>query len=360
MGTRRRFLYSTGIGIGAALSHARIAHASVPDLRVKVGQIGTGHAHAAGKMSTLRKLSDEFEVVGIVEPDPARRAQADKNKAYADLPWMTEEELLGTPGLQAVAVETTVADLVPTAARCVAAGMHLHLDKPAGTSLAAFQRVLDEATRQGRTVQMGYMFRHNPGFRFLFDAVRQGWLGEVFEVHGVISKAVGDADRKPLAAFAGGSMFELGCHLIDALVALLGKPASVTPYVQQTRPQEDSLADNTLAVFTFPKATATIRSTLLEIEGQRRRQFVVCGDAGTAELRPLEPPRLGLALATAQWDFVMGYQEIPLPEMPGRYDDQLRELAQVVRGERAPEYDAAHDLAVHEAVLRAGGMPLDG
>ena len=32
--------------------------------RVKIGQIGTGHAHAAGKMSTFRKLKNDYEVVG--------------------------------------------------------------------------------------------------------------------------------------------------------------------------------------------------------------------------------------------------------------------------------------------------------
>jgi predicted dehydrogenase len=323
---------------------------------VKIGQIGAGHAHASGKLATLRKLADEFEVVGVVEPDTELRAQAMRNKTYQDLPWMDEDELLAVPGLDAVAVETNVRDLVPVAARCVAAGKHLHLDKPAGTSLSAFRRVLDDADRQSLCVQMGYMFRHNPGFRFCFEAVRQGLIGEVFEVHGVISKAVGEDDRRALAEFDGGSMFELGCHLIDALVALLGKPAEVTPFLRRTRPPQDSLADNTLAVFSYPQATATVRSTLLEVDGTKRRQFVICGDRGTLELRPLEPPRLALTLDQARGGHAKGYQEIALPAMPGRYDDQLRELAQVVRGERAPEYGSVHDLAVQEAILRASGM----
>jgi hypothetical protein len=72
---------------------------------------------------------------------------------------MTEEELLATPGLQAVAVETEVKDLVPTGLRCVAAGKHIHLDKPAGESLADFKRLLDDAARQRLTVQLGYMLR---------------------------------------------------------------------------------------------------------------------------------------------------------------------------------------------------------
>ena len=40
------------------------------------------------------------------------RAQAEKNAAYKDLKWMTKEQLLNTPGLQVVGVETRVRDLL--------------------------------------------------------------------------------------------------------------------------------------------------------------------------------------------------------------------------------------------------------
>ncbi|MEA3225794.1 MAG: hypothetical protein U9Q07_07565 [Planctomycetota bacterium] len=45
--------------------------------------------------------------------------------------------------------------------------------------------------------------------------------------------------------------------------------------------------------------------------------------------------------------------------MPGRYDDQLIELARVVRAEKESEYPPEHDLAVQEAVLKAGVASLD-
>jgi predicted dehydrogenase len=360
---RRTFLRTAGQLAATELVAARLVSSagaqgsSIPG-KIKIGQIGTAHAHASGKMAALKKLRDDYEIVAVVEPDPDRQRRAKDQGAYRGLAWMTEEQLLNTPGLQAVAVETEVAELVPTALRCAAAGMHVHLDKPAGTSLATFQRLLDEAGRRGRTVQMGYMFRHNPAFRFCFQAVREGWLGEVFEVDGVISKTVNAQQRRELAR-CPGSMFELGCHLIDALIQVLGKPARVSSFSRRTRPEQDDLADNQLAVFEYAKATATIRSTLLEVEGQQRRQFVVCGEHGTVEIRPLEPPRLLLALDRPLPGYQKGYQEVPLPPLPGRYDDQLLELARIIRGEKEPEYPAGHDLAVQEAVLRASGAPLD-
>jgi predicted dehydrogenase len=306
-------------------------------------------------MATMRKLNDQYEVVGIVEADERLRQRARNHPAYRVVTWMSEEELLNANGLQAVAVETAVRDLVPTAARCAAAGVHIHLDKPAGESLSAFRSLLNEAARRGLTIQMGYMFRYNPAFRFLFQAVRDGWLGVLFEAHGVISKTVGAEARRRLAEYAGGTMFELGCHLIDALFAVLGKPDRITPYARRTRPEQDQLIDNQLAVFEYPKATATIRSSLIEVEGQRRRQLTVCGDEGTIAIQPLEPPRLTLTLAANRGSFRKGSQEVPLPTLGGRYDGDFLDLAKIIRGEKETDYPPAHDLAVHEAVLQASG-----
>lgn len=357
--SRRGFLQAAG-GVAAGLAAdtwPAFVHAAAPTPgRVKVGQIGTTHDHASGKMDTLRKLRDDYEVVGIVEPDPLVRRAAQQSPTYRGLPWLTEEQLFSTPGVKVVAVETAVADLIPTAARCIAAGLHVHVDKPAGESLPAFKKLLDDATARRLTVQLGYMFRHNPAFRFCFQAVRDGWLGKIFEVHGVMAKQLGAAERRRNLPFRGGMMFQLGCHLVDSLVRVLGKAQSVTPYGRPVRPELDSLADNQLAVFEYPTATATIRVSVTEVDGGRRRQFVVCGTEGTLEIRPLEPPRLSLVLDRPRGRFTKGWQEVALPPLPGRYDGQLQELAKIARGEAEPEYSAAHELIVQEMVLRASGL----
>ena len=355
--------YSSATAFTASLMN--LATAPMPAIansaeKIKVGQIGTMHAHAAGKMQTMRKFSDIFEVVGVVEPEDQRRAQMQKDPAYADLVWMSEQELLAMKDVKAVAVETSVHDLVPTAARCIATGKHVHLDKPAGESLVEFKRLMLDATRRRLTVQMGYMFRYNPAFVFLFNAIKQGWLGTIFEAHGVISKTVDVETRRQLAEYPGGAMFELGCHLIDALLVALGPPERITPYVRNTRDREgDLLADNQLAVFEYPLATATIRSALMEVDGGRRRQFVVCGNHGTIEIKPLEPPALTLTLDRDRGDFKKGTQQVELPTAGGRYDGDFLDLAKIIRGEKKSDFPAEHDLAVQEAVLRASGMEAD-
>ena len=332
--------------------------------RIRIGQLGIGHNHGAAKMAALRSLSDRFEVVGVAEPDPEWRRQRGNDPAYRGLPWLTEEQLLNTAGLQAVAVETDVPDLIPAAQRCVAAGMHLHLDKPGGEAMGPFRALLADADRQGLAIQMGYMYRHNPAIQLCFQAVREGWLGRVFEVDCVMSRMDGMDYRRWLSQFHGGAMYIFGGHLIDLVVTLLGKPERVTPYLRRTWHDRDALFDNGLAVMEYPHATATVRTAVVEVEGFRRRQLVVCGDRGTFDIRPLEyngrnplETVVRLTLAEPCGPYAAGCHEFEMPTPKGRYDTQLIELAQVIRGEIPNPYSSAHELIVQEALLQASGCP---
>ena len=40
--------------------------------KIRIAQIGTGHAHAGAAFKSLRKQPDLFEIVGIAEPIPER------------------------------------------------------------------------------------------------------------------------------------------------------------------------------------------------------------------------------------------------------------------------------------------------
>jgi predicted dehydrogenase len=187
--------------------------------------------------------------------------------------------------------------------------------------------------------------------------VREGWLGRIFEVTGSMSKMVGDDDRKEFAEYAGGSMFELGCHLIDSLLTILGPPTKVMPISRATR--DDRVLDNQTAVFEYPDTIATIRASIVEPDGDERRHFEVSGENGTLAIRPLEPPKLELVLQRPAGDFNSGRLRIDVPKAKGRYHDQLRTFAAIVRGDERSHWSHEHDLAVHRIVLQASGLPTD-
>lgn len=356
MNERRDFLKKVGASAALpGLVGLSDAHAQPARNRIKIGQIGVGHAHAS-KLSVYR-ASPDYEVVGIVEPDPVLRKRAEGQAAYRDLPWLTQERLLATPGLQAVLVETRVNDLLRTAEACVAAGKHVHIDKPAGESLSHFRRILAAADKQKLLVQMGYMYRYNPAVVLLREFLRQGWLGEIFEVHAVMSKVVPEAERRRLAEFRGGMMFELGCHLIDLVVAILGSPRDVAAFPLHSSRIDDKLADNMLAILRYPRATATIRSSALEVDGGERRHLVVCGTEGTFHIQPLDNPSARVTVVRARGNYKPGYQDLRFPRYT-RYVADAADMARILRGEKASDFPTSHDLAVQETILRASDRPV--
>lgn len=316
---------------------------------IKIGQIGVGHAHAS-KLSVYR-ASPDYDVVGIVEPDEALRKIAENSPAYRGLPWITLDQLLNTPGLQAVLVETHVRDLLGNAEQCVRAGKHVHIDKPAGESLPQFKRILEEATARKLLVQMGYMYRYNPAIVLLRDFLKQGWLGDVFEIHTVMSKVIEPAGRKELAEYPGGIMFELGCHILDLVIGVLGKPNSTAAFNLHSSTIDDGLLDNMLAVLSYPRATATVKSSCIEVAGGDRRHFVVCGTAGTFHIQPLDNPSARVSLTQPRGKFKAGTQTIQFPKYT-RYVDDAADMARIIRGEKAADFSPAHDLAVQETLLQ--------
>lgn len=322
--------------------------------RIGYGQIGTSHAHAS-KISVYRQ-SDDYELIGVVEPDEERRLRASQRPEYRDVRWMTRDELLGSSRVQVVGVETDVGDLLDNAALSIAAGKHIHLDKPAGESLPQFRQILSDAARKHLAVQMGYMYRFNPAVLLMRDFLRKGWLGEPFEVHTVMSKVVPEASRRQLARYSGGIMFELGCHILDLAIGVLGRPDSVRGFRQHAGSQEDTLKDNMLAVLEYPRALATVKSSALEVAGFARRHFVVCGTEGTLHIEPLDSPNVRVAFSRARGKYRSGYQTIEIGNYP-RYVGDAADLAKIVRGEKDSEYTYGHDLMVQECLLQACGLP---
>lgn len=324
-------------------------------------QIGTGHAHA-NKISIYDESSD-WEVVGIVEEDPALLQMAKNNPVFNSFKFMTLEEALNQPGIDVIGVETPVRDLLSTARIAVDHGCHVHLDKPAGADLEAYRALLRTADSKNLVVQMGYMYRFNPAVQLLQRMLKEGWLGDVFETHAVMSKQMAPADRRALAEFTGGTMFELGCHIIDLTIGVLGRPDRVHSHSRKVLgSQSDDLADNMLAVFEYPGATATVRSTALEVEGFSRRHFTVCGTEGTFHIQPLDRPTVQISLHKKRVlpesgrKYPKGVSEIHFETDYRRYEGDASDLVATIRGEKPNQYPSTHDLVVQETVLLAAGM----
>jgi predicted dehydrogenase len=143
--------------------------------------------------------------------------------------------------------------------------------------------------------------------------------------------------------------------VIDLVIGILGSPAKVTSFAKRTANFDDQLVDNMLAVFDYPKATATVKSTALEVSGFDRRHLVVCGTEGTFHIQPLDNPAARLALSKGRGDFRTGYQDLSFPKY-SRYVDDAADMARIIRGEKSSDFSYEHDLSVQAAVLQASGV----
>lgn len=343
---RRSFLQAT-----ALLPAWRLLAADELPARLTVGQLGTTHAHAAGKYAAVRGLGEDFLQAGVAEADPQRRARLAAGKDFKDARWRDETELLADPAVRAVVIETDLAAATPTAWRALQAGKHVHLDKPGGDDHAAFKALRLEAERRGLAFQMGYMLRHNPGIAWVRQAVRAGWLGELRRVEAAMNKQADAALRRQLLTYPGHGMLELGCHLVDVVIDLLGTPLRVASEAERTGP--DALPDRQSAEFRYANAVARI--TCDHADPTARRYLRVEGTNGWVQLDPLESRRLRHRFDAPPAGLPPGEQTLTLAGNGGRYDEEFRAFARMIRGER-PKWDAAHDIAVHAAARRAAGL----
>ena len=211
---RRAFLRHSAVASAAVGAMAGADAASETRKRMPCGVLGLGHAHALDVVEVLA-ASPDFELAGVCEPDESIRSRVEHVPALQGVPWLTRDALLGDGRVAMVAVESTVPRLLEYAHAVIDAGKHLHLDKPAGASLPDFETLLANADNRGRLVQMGYMFRYNPGFDLVRRAVREGWLGHVYSIHASMCTGLGGEKRASIAWHPGGIMFELGGHLTD-------------------------------------------------------------------------------------------------------------------------------------------------
>jgi len=118
-------------------------------------------------------------------------------------------------------------------------------------------------------------------------------------------------------------------------------------------------------VLEYPKATATVRVSVDEVDGMKHRRLIVCGTNGTFEHCPIEfssdkeyrtrPLMPRLTLKEPRGGFEAGTRQVDLGPMGGRYDAQLLEFARIVRGEINNPFGYEHELLLHRCLLASCG-----
>lgn len=325
--------------------------------RMKIGQIGIGHNHGSAKMKAVRKFPALFEVIGFSEDDPAWLEKRGNLNCYRDLPRLPEKELIEKA--DAILIETDVPYLTETAQRCMDAGKHLHLDKPASGNLADFKKLLTDAESKKRVVQMGYMYRYNPAVMQCMELAKSGALGEIYSVNAEMSTYHAPAYKKWLTGFRGGIMYILGSHLVDLVVSLLGTPDKVYPFLKHTGLDGIDFPDNNQAILEYKKALARINVSSVEMNGWGRRQLIVAGSKGTVAIEPIENTThityAHSGISTNPYEDMKETLECQDVPKDSRYDRMMQDFYTYITGQESNPYTYAHEYQVQKLLYQICG-----
>lgn len=339
--------------------------------RLRVVQIGTAHDHAADHMDTMRALPEDYEIVGVCEPDAALRAAAMQRRSYDGLHmsyegvrWLTLDEILEMEELDAVIIESEELELVSYAQKIAEKGLPIHMDKPCGQDYPAFEKLVSTMRSKQLPLHIGYMYRYNAAVKYCSELKESGKLGDIFCVEAQMSVLHNAEKRHWLRKFKGGMMFFLGCHLIDIVCMLCGEPEAVFPCNTCTGADGVESEDYGFALLRYPNGLSFVKACAAEVNGFDRRQIVVTGTRGSVRIEPIEdrtggpnveeyaPAHVtfyedGLAhqFGTAGYDIRFG----PF----GRYMEMMEDFAQIVRKEHANPYTYEYELMVQRTLLKA-------
>ena len=326
---------------------------------------GLRHEHAPGKLETLSKLRDDFEIVAAVDDLSSTTPtwHAEPPTAPAGVPLLSAEEALALPDVDVIFVETANGDLLDAALPWALRGVAMHLDKPTGETREPFRRIVSLCRSKGVPLQMGYMFRCNPAVQFVQRIVRDGVIGKVVHAEADMNFNAWDAAyARYVSSFKAGVFYNLACHHVDLLLPMMkGDLVRATLSVADAPGDPPGSKTRCAAMLEWPESTAFLRTCSHVPQGARRRLRVE-GDNGTVELQPIERFD-GIALqavlhnAKAAGPYVAGLHTFELGPLTDRYAGQFLELAAIVRGEKPnPEWLYDHDLRVHDACLKACGL----
>jgi predicted dehydrogenase len=234
------------------------------------------------------------------------------------------------------------------------------LEKPAGTDLDEYRRLLDQAQRKHLHVQMIYLFRYMSAVLELIQRARKDELGRIYEFRARLPKDLREYRRlaEELSPYKGGMFFEMAGHVIDLMITILGRPRRISPFLAHHHAEGPATyIDNGLAVFEYAGAWGIIEVPGLEAAPHSRR-IEVYGTEGACTIPHLGSGHLANKNIQPLEVYRAGAKDWRTLELDARtlQISDLREFAAVVAGKKRPDYSAEHDLAVQETLLRASGM----
>lgn len=338
---------------------------------LRVGLVGFG---LAGQVfhAPLIETTPGLRLSGVVTADAERRARVAAEYPEAEL--FDDFDQMLAAGIDLAVIATPNRTHTPLALRAIAERVAVVVDKPFAPTAADGLAVTRAAEAAGVPLSVFHNRRWDSDFRTARKLVEDGTLGTPLRLESRFERwrpAVRDVWReRGDPAEAGGLLFDLGSHLIDQAVTLLGPVSRVYAELDRRRPGAEVDDDAFLALTHASGARSHLwASSVAALPGPRlrllgdRAAFVVAGLDGQERAlrnggRPgtpgwgAEPPEAWGAVGA-------GADSKPVQPVPGAYQLFYQRMVPAVRDGAPVPVEPSDAVRVLEIIEAAAASARD-
>jgi UDP-N-acetylglucosamine 3-dehydrogenase len=212
-----------------------------------------------------------LKLASVVEPDPARRAQAlERYPAVAS--YASLDAALNATEVDVVCCAAPAHHLARLAETAIEAEVAILLEKPMAGSAHEAARIVDLAAERGIFLSVGYVERFNPAVQACRERIAEGQLGRIFQVR---SRRLSPFPDRMSSA---GVALDLASHDLDAMRFLLGSDVE-RAYAETQQLAHDHAEDLVTATLRFESgATGALEANWLT--PRKVRELTITGEAG--------------------------------------------------------------------------------
>ena len=198
----------------------------IDKIRVGIIGCGVGLAHARG----YARLP-HVEIVALADVNSERFQRITKEIPVADL-YTNYEDLLARDDIDAVSIALPNYLHAPVTLAAFEAGKHVMIEKPLALTVAEGKSMVEAAARTGRKLMICFNYRFRGDSQSIKRHADAGGLGDVYFVRAGWLRQTGIPGSgswfSNKALSGGGPLIDLGVHVLDLALWLMGSPEPAT------------------------------------------------------------------------------------------------------------------------------------
>jgi predicted dehydrogenase len=198
---------------------------------IRVGIIGggwPGSAHAKGYHAATG-----FKMVAVADLIPSRRRQL-MQEFSIPAEYDDAEKLLADKTIDAVSICLPNYLHAPMAKAALKAGKHVLCEKPPATSAKEASQMAAAAEKSGKVLLYGFQRRFGGAEQAARQAIEKGYAGDVYHARASWTRTrgipIGTGWFTDKTKSGGGSLIDIGVHMLDLAWHLLGQPKPISVY----------------------------------------------------------------------------------------------------------------------------------